>query len=378
MRRLAALAAVLLGSSGCTGVQDAPIPLANPAPRVAPAIVVTSASPAAASPVSAAPPCAIPPGPLDPAAIAAAPLPDDAGPLAAALGLDCAVDAPGFDVALAQAVARFQQRYGRYADEVTGRVDERTRRQLEMIYPALRGADHPCAVAADASVLPACLLRWPGASEDELAFMRRVYDEAGKRAALRRPFAMAADDVDVIERGPCPGRPDENEPECRRTHLAQRDAARAAGALLAAARALYDGDRQRYGQSDLMVYTGYRSAPFQLEIWEYHFPARYRATQAARERLPGGAHGQRAAEHLAAHYAARTAAPGFSLHGRGLAIDFGCVTKDGGWIGSNGSFVAAWKSSHCFQWMKANASRFGFRLNPNIDEPWHWEYVGAP
>jgi LAS superfamily LD-carboxypeptidase LdcB len=80
---------------------------------------------------------------------------------------------------------------------------------------------------------------------------------------------------------------------------------------------------------------------------------------------------------LAQYYAGRTAPPGYSLHGRGIAIDFGCVTRAGEWIGSNGDFVDAWKGSFCFRWMKANASRFGFRLNKSIDEPWHWEFHGS-
>jgi hypothetical protein len=385
MRRLAAMGVALMGMLGCTAARDQPVAMAATpavASRTAAVPVIGGGAPTGLAP----PACAgagSPDGPLDGAALAAArgPLPADAARIAAALAVDCAEGAAGFEVALAQAIARFQRRFGRYADEVTGLVDARTRRQLEMIHPALRAADHPCAgepaAAGPAIALPACLLRWPGASAEQLEFMQRVYDEAQARAAARRSFSMAADDVDVIEHGPCPGRPDGIEPGCRRTHLAAPDAARAGRRLLEAARGHFSADRKAHGQRDLIVYTGYRSAAFQLEIWEYRFPERYRATQAARARLPGGPHGRRAAQHLAAYYAARTAPPGFSLHGRGLAIDFGCVTKEGDWIGSNGSFVRAWKSSYCFRWLSANAGRFGFQLNPNIDEPWHWEYVGG-
>lgn len=299
--------------------------------------------------------------------------------LAAALGVDCPPASPGFDVAVVQALARFQRRYGRFEDEVTGRLDERTERVLAMIHPALRGPEHPCRGVAesDTGPLPSCLLRWEGATAEQLAFMRRVYEVAQQQAAKRREYVEAANEVGVIERGPCPGKPSEIEPGCERTHWAERDAAEAARRLLLAARATFDADRARHGQRNLLVFTGYRSAAFQLQVWEYHFPTRYLKTQRARARARGGAHGPAAALLLAQYFAARTAAPGYSLHSRGLAIDFGCVTRAGDWIGSNGTFVAAWKSSHCFQWLKQNAARFGFRPNDKIDEPWHWEFVGG-
>lgn len=54
-----------------------------------------------------------------------------------------------------------------------------------------------------------------------------------------------------------------------------------------------------------------------------------------------------------------TARPGQSNHERGLAIDFNnCSTR----------------SSACFQWLAANASRFGFQNLPS--EPWHWSVNG--
>jgi ABC-type transporter Mla subunit MlaD len=58
-----------------------------------------------------------------------------------------------------------------------------------------------------------------------------------------------------------------------------------------------------------------------------------------------------------------TAIPGRSMHERGLAIDF---TFDGQLIRSRGSAG--------FQWMAANAPRFGFTNLPS--EPWHWSVNG--
>lgn len=59
-----------------------------------------------------------------------------------------------------------------------------------------------------------------------------------------------------------------------------------------------------------------------------------------------------------------TAAPGNSMHERGLAVDFTC--NGGGAIGS--------RSSPCFQWLSANASSYGFYNLPS--EPWHWSTNG--
>lgn len=362
---------LLLALASCA----APIPPPHegtPTPAQ-PALTATPPPPTPPPPPSA-PPCpAHEDAPLSDEALAeavAAPLEET---IAAALGVTCPPDAPNHRAEVAQAVARFQRRFGRFADEITGVVDARTKRTLGMIHPALRPPDHPCG-ATDEVPLPPCLLRWEGATAEQRAFMHRVYRIARERAAKRRDFVLAADEVAIIERGPCPEAPEDREEGCARTSWAQRDAAASARRLLTAARAHFDADRQTHGLRDLMVVTGYRSATFQLEIWEYHFPNRYRATARARARARGGPHGEAAALLLAQHFAARTAAPGFSLHGRGLALDFGCVRRDGRFVGSTGRFANTWKRTHCFRWLEAHASRYGFRLNPNIDEPWHWEW----
>jgi len=58
-----------------------------------------------------------------------------------------------------------------------------------------------------------------------------------------------------------------------------------------------------------------------------------------------------------------TARPGRSNHERGLAVDF---TYNGGSISSRGS--------RGYQWLAANAARFGFYNLPS--EPWHWSVNG--
>ncbi len=63
------------------------------------------------------------------------------------------------------------------------------------------------------------------------------------------------------------------------------------------------------------------------------------------------------------------AVPGTSVHGWGRAVDF----EDGG-----GKLTF---SSAGYQWLKANAARFGF-VHPawaepggSSPEPWHWEHA---
>jgi hypothetical protein len=58
-----------------------------------------------------------------------------------------------------------------------------------------------------------------------------------------------------------------------------------------------------------------------------------------------------------------TARPGYSMHERGLAIDFQ----------SNGSFINS-RSNPGYIWLVANAGRFGFFNLPS--EPWHWSTNG--
>jgi len=59
-----------------------------------------------------------------------------------------------------------------------------------------------------------------------------------------------------------------------------------------------------------------------------------------------------------------TARPGTSMHERGLAVDF-----------TYGGRVISSRSSPAFQWLAANASRFGFYNLPS--EPWHWSSTGG-
>ena len=88
---------------------------------------------------------------------------------------------------------------------------------------------------------------------------------------------------------------------------------------------------------------GYRSATQQITLRQAHCGASYYAIY---QMSAGSCHPP-------------TAPPGQSMHEVGLAIDFS----------SCGSHSTA-----CYQWLSANASRFGFFNLPS--EPWHWSING--
>lgn len=371
--------------------------------------------------------------------------------LASALGVGCMPQDPEFDRAVIDALAAFQLRTAPFATDVNGLLDDRTQRDLAMLHPSLRGADHPCRrgrapdvpatlssdqreraravnageptltvswlralqhawgetaeratgrfddttlqriawfqrsvqsnvpgvvangivdattrAALDKAValrddggegwLPSCLLRWPGASPEQLEFMQRVYEVQRVRAAQTRPF------VDTVSASPV---------EEGRT--ARADVAGALRSLLASARAARARDNPKT-KADLQVVFGYRSATVQLAIWEFHFPERYASLVQRHRGLPDGEHGAEAALSMATYYAARTASPGYSLHNLGVAVDFACVTERGKALGPTGRFISGWKGSWCWSWLNRHAAEVGFTPNPRINEPWHWEF----
>lgn len=63
-------------------------------------------------------------------------------------------------------------------------------------------------------------------------------------------------------------------------------------------------------------------------------------------------------EYMRGERTAVVAAPGYSNHQAGTALD---IESDGG-------------TNAAFRWLTANAARFGFHRTV-ASEPWHWEYV---
>jgi LAS superfamily LD-carboxypeptidase LdcB len=211
---------------------------------------------------------------------------------------------------------------------------------------------------AAATGIPARGLEWPGASAAELAFMRAVYERhvANSRAVGGTFTAdLPADRLRVIEG----------------SHRARTDAAEAARALLAAARK----DLAAAGLADKVqigIVSAYRPASQQFVIWQGKgrkggFPYYYRQ-MLERGRLRPGDYGGSAVAAMATEIGTWVAAPGYSNHQDGLAIDFatGAAGKGLGAIGKRAWF---------YKWLVANARKFGF--HPYEKEAWHWTYRGG-
>ncbi|MGH8932037.1 MAG: D-alanyl-D-alanine carboxypeptidase family protein [Egibacteraceae bacterium] len=238
----------------------------------------------------------------------------------------------------------------------------------EIVRPALAGTPGSAPTPAPASgptgarrtSIPADGLRWfgpPGEETPELmAFMRKVYALHVKRSKgdfIDTLPESALDDV-------VPGK------------KARKDTAAKAREMLAAANTALAAEGLT-GSVRIGVLSAYRSADHQFDIWQGKttkgaggFPFYYAATKAARKSPRfGGEHSDKAAAYLAAHMAECVAAPGYSNHQDGLALDFG--TRKG-----KGRLVKVYKGSWFHNWLRANAHHYHF--TPLASEAWHWTY----
>jgi LAS superfamily LD-carboxypeptidase LdcB len=206
--------------------------------------------------------------------------------------------------------------------------------------------------------IPSSGLRWPGATPTQLRFMRRVYDAHVARASRRRRFTpnVPAADLGTIE-----GR--------FRARTAAADACRD---LLRDARAAINAQGVNV---QVGLTSAYRSASHQFQLWQNYFPDYYSRTQSTRQGLTGGEHGTQAVQYMTRFVGGRIAAPGYSLHNSGLAVDLrnvenGRVLRNR----STASATRAWRRSWLWGWLTTNANRYGFYQNTTINEPWHWRY----
>lgn len=209
--------------------------------------------------------------------------------------------------------------------------------------------------------IPSDGLRWhgPGEATPELmAFMRKVYDLHVKRS--RGNFVDTLPETALEEVEPGSGK------------KARKDAARKARAMLAAARAALAAEGLT-GTVRIGVLSAYRSADLQFDIWQGKttkgrggFPHYYQETKSTRQHPKyGGEHSDKAAAYLAEYMALYVAAPGYSNHQDGLALDLG--TRKG-----KGGLIKLYKGSWFHDWMCANARTYQFE--PLASEAWHWTY----
>ncbi|WP_457143988.1 D-alanyl-D-alanine carboxypeptidase family protein [Mycobacterium sp. URHB0021] len=194
-------------------------------------------------------------------------------------------------------------------------------------------------------------LEWPRKSAEELKFMRAVYDR--QVADSTGTYTADLPNVATIE-----GK-----------HWARPDAAKAARGLLAQARADLAAEGLA-GSVRLGIISAYRPASEQFVIWQGKgrsggFPYYYQR-MLDQGRLRRGDFGPTAVARMAAEMAKWIAAPGFSNHQDGLAIDFGTGDRRRDGLGKIGT------RSWLHKWLSKNARRFGF--HPYKTEAWHWTY----
>ena len=150
----------------------------------------------------------------------------------------------------------------------------------------------------------------------------------------------------------------------------------AANAALREARARGDTDALRTRR--ITVSSGYRSGARQRGRWMELFPKYYGLTQAARERLAGGAHGKAAVSHMVNFIKGKIAPPGFSNHQGGTAIDLWQERVRGQRVANSTTKAARakWRSTWLYRWLtdEKNGARFGFKQLAT--EEWHWEFQG--
>lgn len=212
---------------------------------------------------------------------------------------------------------------------------------------------------------------------EQLRFRDRVL--AAHLARSRRSRGAPQRDLEKTERSGVPG-----------TGIEMRsDAAAAAGRLLAAAQAdlaaaQQAGDADAVRTVRLGAGSGYRNRDHQQRLWMSYFPGYYRRTMAAREALAGGPHSDEAVDYLLKSrksggfgLTGRIAAPGYSNHQNGIAIDFVQERRPGHRIvnRSDDTSRGQWRRSWFHRWLRSRAADFGFQ--PIATEEWHWEFRGG-
>lgn len=226
---------------------------------------------------------------------------------------------------------------------------------------------------AIAAIAPEKLSR-DGLSDEVYAFKQEVYRRhvaRGVNAGRTRIYDLPQKDLALI-----PGT----------DILMRKDAAQALGKLMKAARqdlmrdlAAPKGDKtvelrraRALRVKDLGINNAYRSASRQFGIWDRNFLKYYEATSKERGQCEGGPLGDKAADLLREYIGIRVAAPGFSNHQGGIAVDFALHLKEADTLGPSMAQGDSWKESWLWHWLKERAGEWGFvEYEP---EEWHWEY----
>jgi hypothetical protein len=199
---------------------------------------------------------------------------------------------------------------------------------------------------------------------DEAAFKAAVLEQQVQNALAggRRRFAPVPDgELEVVEGG----------------HRLRSEAAQQCRALLSVVRAALAEAQRSGADSDaarvtrIGIASSYRDPAYDGRLWHQYFPKYYAETRTQRQDLVGGPHGDAAVRLLARYISQRKAAPGFSNHSDGRAVDF-TTTEGGVEFGANTAQRVGWRRTWLHRWLVPNAERYGFR--PLATEEWHWDH----
>lgn len=200
--------------------------------------------------------------------------------------------------------------------------------------------------------------------EDEDDFMRRVYEAQAARA--RAGGSVERENL-----------PDDQLELVEARYRMHKDAAGQCRLLLEEARDDLKREKEKGNPEALQVsrigiYSAYRSVERDTAAWRATFGKHFRETKDARAGLRGGEYGDEAVQMMVKIMRQFKAAPGFSKHTGGTAVDF-TTTEGGVSLTANSNQNGRWRNSWLHKWLTKNAGKFKFK--PLATEAWHWEYA---
>lgn len=231
------------------------------------------------------------------------------------------------------------------------------------VAPRASNGSRPKVEARPKVKLSAARVNAPG-REDEDNFMRRVYE-----AQVARAKASGSVERENL--------PDDQLELVETRYRMRKDAAGQCRLLLEEARADLNrqkekGDPEALQVSRIGIYSAYRSIERDKAAWRATFRKHFRKTKDARAGLRGGEYGDEAVRMMVKIMRQFKAAPGFSKHTGGTAVDF-TTTEGGVSLTANSNQNARWRNSWLHKWLTKNARKFKFK--PLSTEAWHWEYA---
>ena len=226
---------------------------------------------------------------------------------------------------------------------------------------------------------------WTGTADQEKFRARVLAKHIEQSKAVRAPQRDLREDELSDVPGTC--RTEHGKTTCVRTLPAT---AEAAGRLLKAACtdlqvARQAGDADALRTLKLSATSGYRGSDHQERLWLRYFATKYyNKSCRARAKIAEGPHSDAAVDYMLRRkdhdgygIPGKIAAPGYSNHQGGIALDFWQDRTKGNEIGNDSDDPSRcrWRESWFHGWLRTHAAAYGFW--PIGTEEWHWEYRPA-